>query len=87
MAQFGYVRSPRRLIVVGETVNLAAFAIYITVTLLFYGLFKPENRNLSLLAVIMSQLGSIVGILGVFHLPPHHLSPLWFFGPYCIQRP
>jgi hypothetical protein len=84
VAVLGELLVPRRLVVVGETVNLASFAIYITVTLLFYGLFKPVNRNLSLLAAIMSLLGSIVGILGVFHSAPHHLSPLWFFGPYCI---
>jgi hypothetical protein len=84
VAVLGELLVPRRLVVVGETVNLAAFAIYIAVTLLFYGLFKPVNRNLSLLAAIMSLLGSIVGILGVFHLASPHLSPLWFFGPYCI---
>jgi len=84
VAVLGELLVPRRLVVVRETVNLAAFAIYITVTLLFYGLFKPVNRNLSLLAAMMSLLGSIVGILGVFHLASPHLSPLWFFGPYCI---
>jgi len=84
VAVLGELLVPRRLVVVGEIVNLAAFAIYIAVTLLFYGLFKPVSRNLSFLAAIMSLLGSIVGILGVFHLAPRHLSPLWFFGPYCI---
>jgi len=84
VAVLGELLVPRRLVVIRETVNLAAFAVHIAVTLLFYGLFKPVNRNLSLLAAIISLLGSIVGILGVFHLAPTRLSPLWFFGPYCI---
>jgi len=84
MAMLGELLVPRRLVVVHETVNLVSFGIYITVTFLFYGLFKPVNRGVSLLAAIMSLLGSMVGILGLFHLAPSHLSPLWFFGPYCI---
>jgi hypothetical protein len=55
----------RHLAVVGEALNLVSFAAYIAVTLLFYGLFKPVNMKLSLIA-------------------PYHLSPLWFFGPFCI---
>jgi hypothetical protein len=69
---------------IGDTVNLLAFADYVAVTLLFYGLFKPVDRSVSLLAAVMSLLGCMVGVLGVFHLAPSHLSPLWFFGPYCI---
>jgi hypothetical protein len=84
VAILGELLVPRQLVVVGETVDIVAFAIYISVTLLFYGLFKPVDRNLSLLAAIMSLLGSMIGILGVFHLGPSRISPLWFFGPYCI---
>jgi hypothetical protein len=84
VAVLGGVLVPRRLAVVREMVNLVSFAIYIAVTLLFYGLFKPVNRGVSLLAAVMSLLGSAVGILGVFHLAPPQFSPLWFFGPYCI---
>jgi Domain of unknown function (DUF4386) len=84
VAVLGELLVPRRLVAVGEAVNLAAFAIYIAVTLLFYGLFKPVSKGISLLAAIMSLLGSMVGVLGVFHLALAHFSPLWFFGPYCI---
>ena len=84
VAVLGELLVPHRLVAVVEAVNLVSFAVYIAVTLLFYGLFKPVNRNVSLLAAIVSLLGSLVGILGVFHLAPAHLSPLWFFGPYCI---
>jgi Domain of unknown function (DUF4386) len=74
----------RHMAVVGEAVNLVSFAAYIAVTLLFYGLFKPVSRTVSLVAALMSLLGSSVGILGGFHLAPFHISPLWFFGPFCI---
>jgi uncharacterized membrane protein len=74
----------RHLAVVGEALNLVSFAAYIAVTLLFYGLFKPVNMKLSLIAAVASLLGSVVGILGDFHAAPYHLSPLWFFGPFCI---
>src|SRR5579863_1294821 len=84
VAILGGLLVPRRLMVLGETVNLVALGIYVAVTLFLYGLFKPVNREVSLLAAIMSLLGSLVGILGVFHLAPFHLSPLWFFGPYCV---
>lgn len=74
----------RHVAVVGEALNLISFAAYIAVTLLFYRLFKPVSWKVSLLAAVASLLGSVVGILGDFHLAPHHLSPLWFFGPFCI---
>ncbi len=41
-------------LVVYDAVNLIAYAFYITVTLLFYYMFKPVNRSLSLLAAFSS---------------------------------
>jgi|CZKI01.1.fsa_nt_gi hypothetical protein len=71
----------RRLVVVGNALNLVAFADYAAVTLLFYGLFKPVDRNLSLLAAIMSLLGCMVGVLAVFHLAPSPSVPCGFSDP------
>jgi len=53
-------------------------------TLLFYYLFRPVNRSLSGLAAFLSLAGCAIGVLGLFHLAPSHISPLWFFGPYCL---
>jgi hypothetical protein len=64
--------------------NLIAFACYIVLALLFYFMFKPVNRRLSLLAAIFSLAGCIIGVLGLFKLTPSFLNPLLFFGPYCI---
>src|SRR5579863_1956310 len=45
VAVLGELLVPHRLVVVRGAINLAAFALYMTVTLLFYGLFKPVNRG------------------------------------------
>ena len=50
---------------------------YIAVTLLFYDLFKPVNRRLSLLAASVSLVGIAVG-------PVLNVNPLPLFGIYCL---
>jgi hypothetical protein len=79
LAQF---LASRKLVISGIVVNLIAFAFYIALTLFLYYLFKPVSRNLSWLAALFSLAGCAIGVLGLFHLS--HLSPLWFFGPYCL---
>ena len=68
----------------GFAAGLIAGACYIAVTLLFYGIFKPVNRNLSLLAAFISLVGIIIGPLSLLHLAPSNLNPLVFFGFYCL---
>src|SRR2546425_5941921 len=68
----------------GSAAGLIAGACYIAVTLLFYGIFKPVNRNLSLLAAFISLVGIIMGPLSLLHLVPSNLNPLVFFGFYCL---
>jgi hypothetical protein len=70
--------------VVYDAVNLIAYAFYIAVALLFYYLFKPVNRRLSLLAAFLSLLGCANDVLGLFNLAPNKISSLVFFGPYCL---
>ena len=64
--------------------NSIATACYIAVTLLFYSLFKPVNRSLSLLAAFFSLVGCAIGPLSLIHLAPSHINPLVFFGFYCL---
>src|ERR1700685_4149041 len=68
----------------GEAGNLMAFVLYAITTLLFYDLFKPVDRRLSLVAALVSIAGCVVGVLGVFNLPTYQLNVLFFFGPYCL---
>jgi len=70
--------------VVYDAVNLIAYAFYIAVTLLFYYMFKPVNRSLSLLAAFLSLVGCAKDVLSLFNLAPYKISTLVFFGPYCL---
>jgi hypothetical protein len=73
----------RKLVFYSNAANLIATAFYLVLTLLFYGMFKPVNKNLSLLAVLFSLAGCIVMTLDLF-LPSSPISPFLFFGPYCL---
>jgi hypothetical protein len=63
--------------------NLIAAVCYIAVTLLFYYIFKPANRSISLLAAVVSLTGCVFGGLMSFNLAPVNIHPLVFFGVYC----
>jgi hypothetical protein len=71
------------LVVYGDAVNLIATGLYAVLTVLFYGMFIPVNRRLSLVASLFSIAGCAMTGLSVFHLASAR-SPLLFFGPYCI---
>ena len=70
--------------VLGDAVNLVASVCYIIVTLLFYGLFKPVNKALSLVAAVFSLVGCVMGVVSQFHLAPLFINNLVFFGVYCL---
>jgi hypothetical protein len=55
----------------GFAVSLVSTALYVAVTALFYGLFKPVNRSLALLAAFFSLVGcAIQAFASVFQLAP-----------------
>lgn len=64
--------------------NFVATGAYIAVTMLFFDLFRPVDRQLSLIAALVSLAGLIVGALNMFRVAPFELSPLVFFGFYCV---
>ena len=68
----------------GLAAGLIAGVCYIAVTVLFYYLFKPVNKSLSLLALFVSLVGCTIGPLGLFVHAASHISPLVFFGFYCL---
>lgn len=74
----------RNFLALGNAVNLIAYALYVLLALLFYSMFKPVSKGLSSLAAIVSLAGSVMGALDIFHCAPANLSPLWFFGFYCL---
>jgi hypothetical protein len=80
----GEVFVGRGRLVAYDAVNLLAHALYIAMTLLFYYMFEPVNRSLSLLAAFIGLAGCANEVLGIFHLAPYKISSLVFFGPYCL---
>ncbi len=80
----GEVFVGRGRLVLYDAVNLTSEAFYIAVTLLFYYLFKPVNRNLSLLAAFFSLAGCANDVLSLIKLNPYKINSLVFFGPYCL---
>jgi Domain of unknown function (DUF4386) len=74
----------RGRLVLYDAVDLIGFALYIAVTLLFYYMFRPVNRSLSLLAALFSLMGCANEVLRLFNLAPYKINALVFFGPYCL---
>jgi hypothetical protein len=65
-----------------DVVNLIAYAFYIAVTLLFYYMFTPVNRSLSLLAAFFSLVGLAFEAL---RLQPRGMNvAIVFAGLYCL---
>ena len=64
--------------------DLIADVAYVGVTILFYQIFKPVNKNISLLAAGFSLVGITNGALTTFHRAPTTINPLVFFGFYCL---
>ena len=64
--------------------GMIAGACYVVVTLLFYHLFKPVNRNLALLAACISLMGCGIGPLSLFVHAFSRINPLAVFGLYCL---
>jgi len=60
-----------RLFRLSAAVGLIATALYIAVTVLFYGLFKPVNKTVSLLAAFFSLVGcAIQAFSSLFQVAP-----------------
>jgi hypothetical protein len=70
----------RKLVAYGNAANLIATGFYIALTLLLFGMFKPVNKYLSLLAALFSLAGCVVMALGLF-LQSLPISPLLFSAP------
>ena len=65
------IRAHESLFRLGFAANLFASACYVAVTLLFYELFKPVSRSISMLAAFFSLVGCAVGAFGsLFQLAP-----------------
>jgi hypothetical protein len=68
----------------GNGTNLIATGFYCFLTLLFYGIFKPVNRILSFIAALFSLVGCVLLTLDLTRPTIPTVSPMLFFGPYCL---
>jgi len=67
-----------------DIANLVATGSYLVVVLLFFQLFKPVNPTLSAIGAAIGLVGCGLGALAVFDIAPGGISPLAFFGAYCL---
>jgi hypothetical protein len=79
-AAFGEFLGSRKLVGFSDAVNLIGVGFYVALTVLFYFLFKPVNRSVSLLAAFFSLVGCVLTFLSLFDLAPSR-SPLAFSDP------
>ena len=68
----------------GDAVFVLGTLFYVAVTLLLYGIFKPVNSGLSLLAALFSLAGCAATILSLYHLIRLPINSMVFFGFYCL---
>ncbi len=61
-----------------------SLVLYVVVTLLFYGMFKPVSGSLSLVAALFSLAGCAAMAFGLLRPAVASISPLVFFGPFCL---
>jgi Domain of unknown function (DUF4386) len=64
--------------------NLTATVSYVIVVVLFYSIFKPADRRVSLLAAIFGLVGCAVGAINSFRIAIIPVNALVFFGVYCL---
>jgi hypothetical protein len=65
----------QRLLRSGFAVTLISTALYIALTALFYNLFRPVNRTLSLLAALFSLAGCVIQVV---------FAGLYTYGPPLV---
>jgi hypothetical protein len=68
----------------GVMVTGLADVLYATVTILLYRLFRPAHPLLALAATLCSLAGCVTDGLNQLHYGFAGLSPLVFFGPFCV---
>jgi hypothetical protein len=74
----------RERALLSDIANLTAAICYVVVTILFYSIFKPASRNVSLLAAMFSLAGCATSAINSLRLGNVPLNPLVFFGLYCL---
>jgi hypothetical protein len=72
------------LVLPGRATNFLSVLLYIVLGILLYRLFRPVGNILSLIAALFNFAGSAVTLLPYFRSGRGPVSPLLFFGMYCL---
>jgi hypothetical protein len=80
----GEILAHHGLAAYGNALNFFPNLIYAALTLLLYFLLAPVSKRFSLLAACFGFVGCVIASLGVYNLISSRISPLLFFGPYCV---
>jgi|SRR5579863_3589195 len=84
VAILSQVLSQHRLSAFSNATNALSNVMYLTLAFLFFFLFRPVDKIISLIAAIVSAAGCVIGTIAIFDPVTSLISPLWFFGPYCL---
>jgi len=68
----------------GKATNFVSMSLYIVLGILLYRLFRPAGNILSLVAALFNFAGSAVTLTAFFRDGKAPVSPLLFFGMYCL---
>lgn len=68
----------------GKVTNFISVSLYIVLGILLYRLFLRTGRILSLVAALFNFAGSAVTLMAFFGDGTAPVSPLLFFGMYCL---
>ena len=68
----------------GKATDFVSVLLYILLGILLYRLFRPAGRILSLVAALFNFAGSAVTLMAFFRDGKAPVSPLLFFGMYCL---
>jgi Domain of unknown function (DUF4386) len=68
----------------GKGTNCISVSLYVVLGILLYRLFRPVSRSLSLVAALFNFAGSTVTLMAVLRDGNAPISPLLFFGMYCL---
>jgi hypothetical protein len=73
-----------RKVPAGIVLNGLATLLYASTTILLYRLFRRAQPLLALAATLCGVAGCVTDGLSQLHRGPAGLSPLVFFGPFCV---
>lgn len=80
----GQAQVSRGLELPGKITNAVSVLLYIVLGIMLYRLFRPVAATLSLVAALLNFAGSAAMLVALSNSGKTAISPLLFFGMYCL---